>query len=268
MEAKLKKEYQDRMKYKRIINIIVAIVFLAVVIWSTTGVKYEGTIDGSSKSLRNLFLAFLEPDFDYLMKFDIDGLPYAVLETLAIAVGGTFFSALLSIPFALLASQNIVGKRLSKLGKVIITVIRTFPEMILAIIFIKIVGPGAFAGVLALGFHSIGMLGKLFSESIESMDMGPAESLDASGATHFQKLVSAVLPTVMPELLSYTLYRFEINTRAATTLGIVGAGGIGFPLIMSITGNYWGRVSMILITMIITVVIVDMISGSIRKRLT
>ena len=267
MEAQLKKEYLQKTRTSRIINILISLAFLTLIIWSLSGVNYEGVIKGSGKAVLNLLKGFLHPDIPYLQKMDVDGLPYAVLETLAIAVGGTFFSGLISLPFALLASQNISGKNVSKLGKVIITVIRTFPEMILAIIFIKIVGPGAFAGVLALGFHSIGMLGKLYSESIESMDNGPSEALDAVGATPFQKLMNAVLPTVMPDLLSYTLYRFEINTRAATTLGIVGAGGIGFPLLMSIGGYNWERVSMILIAMIVTVVIVDTISGAIRKRL-
>ena len=267
MQIKLKKAHLKANRFRIIVNSIIALLFLVLIIWSLGGVNYEGLVKGSGNSVSNLFKGFLTPDIEYLKKFDIDGLPYAVLETLAIAVGGTFFSALISLPFALLASQNIVGKNVSKIGKIIITVIRTFPEMILAIIFIKIVGPGAFAGVLALGFHSIGMLGKLFSEAIESMDMGPSEALDAVGATPFKKLINAVLPTVMPDLLSYTLYRFEINTRAATTLGIVGAGGIGFPLLTSIGSYNWSRVSIILITMIITVVIVDALSGTIRKRL-
>ena len=258
----------EKPKSKAYVNVIITLMVIALIVWSSIGVHYEGTIQNSGQSLKNLFASFLHPDIDYLKKMDIDGLPYAILETIAIAIGGTFMSAILSIPFALLASQNIVGKRVSKIGKTLITVIRTFPEIILAIIFIKVVGPGAYAGVLALAFHSIGMLGKLFSESIESMDMGPAEALDAVGASPFKKLVSAVLPTVMPDFISYTLYRFEINTRAATTLGIVGAGGIGFPLLMSIAGYNWNRVSIILITMIVTVIIVDALSGAIRKRLT
>lgn len=256
-----------RDKKKIIINIAISLIILFLLVWSSKGVNYEGTMKDSSSAVKNLLKSFLEPDFKYLLKWDIDGLPYAILETIAIAVGGTFFSAILSLPFALLASQNIVGKRVSKVGKMIITIIRTFPEIILAIIFIKIVGPGAFAGVLALGFHSIGMLGKLFSEAIESMDMGPSEALDAVGASPFKKLISAVLPTVMPEFIGYTLYRFEINTRAATTLGIVGAGGIGFPLIVAIQGHNWSRVSIIMIAMIVTVILVDMLSGTIRKKL-
>lgn len=248
-------------------TIIISLIVIGVLVWGWTGVNFQGLTSRWASVLTNMSKAFLRPDVGYLQNMTIDGLLYAILETLAIAVAGTFFSAILSLPFALIASQNIVNKTGSWFGKLMISIVRTFPELILAIIFIKVVGPGAAAGVLALGVHSVGMLGKLFSESIESMDMGPAEALDASGASPFQKLISAIIPTVLPDFMSYTLYRFEINTRAASTLGLVGAGGIGAPLIFAIGSRNWSRVSMILIALIITVVIVDIISGTIRKRL-
>lgn len=176
-------------------------------------------------------------------------------------------SGVLAIPFALIASQNIVGKRVSKVGKFIITMIRTFPELILALIFIGIVGPGAPAGILALGVHSIGMLGKLYSESIESMDIGVKEALESCGGNNMEILFRAVLPQVLPEFLSYTLFRFEINMRAASTLGLVGAGGIGASLIFAIRGRFWERVAIIVIALIVTVTVIDIISSSIRKKL-
>lgn len=248
-------------------NIFILVVFLAMFIWSLTGISYNGTLETAGRTMKNILGAFLKPDLAYAQNLTIDGLGYAILETLAIAISGTFISALLSLPFALLASQNLVGKKLGRLGKLIITIIRVFPELILAIIFVKVVGPGAMAGVLALGVHSIGMIGKLFYEGMEAMDMGPAEALDASGAKPSQKLFHAILPTVMTEMMSYTLYRFEINTRAASTLGVVGAGGIGTPLIFAISSRDWNRVSAIVLALIVMVVIVDYISGSIRKRL-
>ncbi|NLL22467.1 MAG: phosphonate ABC transporter, permease protein PhnE [Tissierellia bacterium] len=248
-------------------TIFYAIVLIFVIVWGLSGINYKGIMASAGGTIRAMGRGILYPDIEYLTNMTIDGLPYAIVETLAIAIAGTFISGILSVPFALLASQNIVGKRVSRIGKFLITSIRVFPELILAIIFVKIVGPGAVAGVMALGIHSIGMLGKLFSESIESMDMGPVEALEASGASAVQKLFHAVIPTVMTDLMGFTLYRFEINTRAASTLGIVGAGGIGAPLIFSIGSRNWSRVSIIVITLIITVIIVDMISGSIRKRL-
>lgn len=260
-------EIPKKPKSSLIQSIIIALIVIGLFVWGWTGVSFQGLTSRWAMVLKNMAGAFIRPDTSYLQNMTIDGLLYAILETLAIAVAGTFFSAILSLPFALLASQNIVKKNWSRVGKLLVSIVRTFPELILAIIFIKVVGPGAAAGVLALGVHSVGMLGKLFSESIESMDMGPAEALDASGASPFQKLVSAIIPTVLPDFMSYTLYRFEINTRAASTLGLVGAGGIGAPLIFAIGSRNWSRVSMILIALIITVVIVDILSGAVRKRL-
>lgn len=238
-----------------------------LVIWGFVGIEYKGIMQTAGGTIQALLRGIINPDLGYLSNMTIDGLPYAILETIAIAIAGTFASALISIPFALLASQNIVGTRVSKIGKVIVTGIRTFPELILALIFISVVGPGPPAGILALGIHSIGMLGKLFSESIESMDMGVKEALESCGASPMEVLFRAVIPQVSPELISYTLYRFEINMRAASTLGLVGAGGIGAPLIFAIRTRSWPRAAIIIVLLVITVTIIDMISGRIRKRL-
>lgn len=238
-----------------------------LLVWGFLGIPYKGVMKTAEGTIQALVRGFLNPDLLYLGNMTIDGLPYAILETIAIAIAGTFVSAVISIPFALLASQNIVGPRVSKVGKFIVTMIRTFPELILALIFIGVVGPGAPAGILALGIHSIGMLGKLFSEAIESMDMGVKEALESCGANPFEVLFRAVLPQVSPELISYTLYRFEINMRAASTLGLVGAGGIGAPLIFAIRNRAWPRAAIIIIVLVVTVTIIDAISGRIRKKI-
>ncbi|GJM74786.1 hypothetical protein HMSSN036_70020 [Paenibacillus macerans] len=128
-------------------------------------------------------------------------------------------------------------------------------------------GPGSFAGVLALGLHSVGMLGKLFADEIENMDQGPAEALTAAGATRLQILWFAVLPQVLPGFLSYTLYRFEINLRSATILGMIGAGGIGTPLIFALSSRDWDRVGIIMLGIIVMITIIDLISGALRKKL-
>jgi phosphonate transport system permease protein len=241
------------------------LVFL--VVWGSLGIEYKGIMQTAQGTMEALVQGFVQPDVAYLLNMTRDGLPYAILETLAISIAGTFASAILSIPIALIASQNIVGDRVSKLGKVIVTAVRTFPELILALIFISVVGPGAPAGILAIGIHSIGMLAKLFSEAIESMDMGVKEGLDSCGATPMESLFRAMLPEVSPEFMSYTLYRFEINMRAAATLGLVGAGGIGAPLIFAIRSRVWPRVGIILIVLVIVVTIIDLVSGRMRKRL-
>lgn len=125
----------------------------------------------------------------------------------------------------------------------------------------------AFAGVLALGIHSVGMLGKLLAEDIEGLDFSAIESLKASGANKIKTLVFAVIPQIMPAFLSLILYRFELNLRSASILGLIGAGGIGTPLIFAIQTRSWDRVGIILIGLVLMVAIVDLISGSIRKRI-
>ena len=127
--------------------------------------------------------------------------------------------------------------------------------------------PGSFSGVLALGIHSVGMLGKLLAEDIEGLDFSAVESLKASGANKIKTLVFAVIPQIMPAFLSLILYRFELNLRSASILGLIGAGGIGTPLIFAIQTRSWDRVGIILIGLVLMVAIVDLISGSIRKRI-
>jgi phosphonate transport system permease protein len=260
----VKKELDPLQILYRIVN-YGGLVFL--VVWGSLGIEYKGIMQTAQGTMEALVRGFMHPDVGYLLNTTKDGLPYAILETLAISIAGTFASAILSIPVALIASQNIVGDRVSKLGKVIVTAVRTFPELILALIFISVVGPGAPAGILAIGIHSIGMLAKLFSEAIESMDMGVKEGLDSCGATPMESLFRAMLPEVSPEFISYTLYRFEINMRAAATLGLVGAGGIGAPLIFAIRSRVWSRVGIILIVLVIVVTLIDLVSGRLRKRL-
>lgn len=133
--------------------------------------------------------------------------------------------------------------------------------------FTKAVGPGAYAGVLALGFHSVGMMGKLFSEAIENIDRGPNEAIAAAGGSALDGLTMATFPAVLPEFMNYTLYRFEISVRSASILGIVGAGGVGAPLIFALSTRSWPRVGIILIGIVVMVTVIDFISGQIRKRL-
>jgi len=139
--------------------------------------------------------------------------------------------------------------------------------LVYAIIFVKMVGPGPFAGVLAIGVHQIGMLGKLYTEEMESMDEEPVESMTAVGANFWQTMFFARLPQLIPTYLSLALNHFEIAVRSAATLGLVGAGGIGAPMIFAIQSRAWDKVGIILFGIIITVFIIDAITGYLRKKL-
>ncbi|WP_313468231.1 ABC transporter permease subunit, partial [Carnobacterium sp.] len=122
-------------------------------------------------------------------------------------------------------------------------------------------------GVLAVSIHSIGMLAKLYSEAIENMDQGPSESIISAGGNKTNVLFFATLPQLVPEFISYTLYRFELAVRSASILGIVGAGGIGTPMIFAIDARSWDRVGIILIGIIVMVTLIDFLSGTLRKKL-
>jgi phosphonate transport system permease protein len=252
----------------RIRGWLIVIFILAVYIWAfsqTPLIELKETAGQITSSILN---GLFHPDWDYVYLPEGEDLLRGLLDTLAIAVLGTFISAFLCVPFAFWAAHNMNRlKWVSGTGKFGLSFIRTFPEIVMAILFIKAVGPGPFAGVLALGLHSIGMLGKLFSEAIENLDLGPTEALTACGANRLQTLWFAVIPQVLPEFLSYTLYRFEINVRSATILGIIGAGGIGTPLIFALATRGWSRVGIILLGIIVTVTLIDLISGYIRKRI-
>lgn len=247
---------------------LVALILLVVYIWSFTGIEFTGIKETAGQISKSILNGLLHPDWSYVYIPEGEDLLRGLLDTLAISVLGTFISAILCVPFAFWAANNMSKYRaVTASGKFMLSLIRTFPEIVMAILFIKAVGPGPYAGVLALGLHSIGMLGKLFSEAVENMDLGPTEALTACGANRWQVLWFAVIPQVLPEFLSFSMYRFEINVRSAAILGMIGAGGIGTPLVFALEARAWSRVGIILLGIIIMVTIIDIISTSIRKRL-
>ncbi|ASS76171.1 phosphonate ABC transporter, permease protein PhnE [Tumebacillus algifaecis] len=247
--------------------VLYVIFFILLYTWCFSGMEVDVSKVQESLPVAGAIVSQL---FDVEWSFipEDEGVIDNMFMTLAIALLGTTIAATLAVPFGFLAATNMSKRRwVSSLGKRILNVIRTLPELIVAIIFIVAVGPGPFAGVLAIGFHSIGMIGKLYSEAIENMDEGAIEAMTASGANRIQTMWFAVLPQVLPEFMSYALYKFEINVRAASVLGMVGAGGIGTPLLFALMGHDWHRVGAILVGIILVVMIIDYVSGSIRKRL-
>ncbi|MEW9699745.1 phosphonate ABC transporter, permease protein PhnE [Paenibacillus sp. SI8] len=244
------------------------VIVAALLVWALTGLELTGFQPTTWILTKAMFKGLFHPDWSYVYIPDGEDLLRSLLETLSISYLGNFVSAIVCLPIAFWAAANMSRYRaVSGSGKIFLSVVRTIPEVIMALIFIKAVGPGAFAGVMALGLHSVGMLGKLYAEAIENMDMGPTEAMTAVGANFWQKMAFAVVPQVIPDFISYTLFRFEINVRSATLLGVIGAGGIGTPLIFAINARVWPRVGIIIIGIIITVSIIDYISATLRKRI-
>jgi phosphonate transport system permease protein len=156
----------------------------------------------------------------------------------------------------------------SNVMRQVLNAIRAFPEIVLAIaIFIPIAGLGAVAGALAIGLHSVGTLGKLTAEVIEGIDAGPVEAARAAGGRPLQIQRWGVLPQVLPEIVAFWLYRFEINIRAAAVLGVVGAGGIGFSLQQTLQFKRYPLAGTAIIVVIVATILVDTLSGWVRRRI-
>jgi phosphonate transport system permease protein len=203
------------------------------------------------------------PDLSYLPRA-----LEAMVESLQIAWVGTIIGAALSIPLGFFGARNVSSGLVSNIIRQLLNAIRAFPEIILAVaIFIPIAGLGPVAGALAIGVHSAGTLGKLTAEAIEGIDPGPVEGARATGARTVQVLRWGVTPQVLPEMVAFWLYRFEINIRAAAVLGVVGAGGIGFVLQQTISFGRFPQAGTAILVIVVVTILVDTISGRIRRRI-
>lgn len=191
-----------------------------------------------------------------------------MVVTVQIAVWGTFLSVILAVPFGILSAHNMVPRWILHPCRRLMDFFRAIHEIVWAVLFVVAVGLGPFAGVMALFIHTTGILAKLFSEAVESIDPRPVEGIRATGASKLQEVVFGVVPQVLPLWISYTLYRFESNVRAATVLGVIGAGGIGQVLFESIRGFYYPQSAAILIVIVVTVILTDLLSQQLRKFVT
>jgi len=205
---------------------------------------------------------FLQPNF-----IDLDVYIWKMLETVQIALWGTFLSILFGIPCALLCSSNIAPVWIVQPMRRLMDACRAINELVFAILFVAAVGLGPFAGVMALFIHNLGIISKLFSEAVESIDTRPVEGIRSTGATRLQEIVYGVIPQVLPLWSSFSLYRFETLVRSATVLGIVGAGGIGFTFYESFRSFQYDRAGAIILVVVIVVSLIDILSARLRKAL-
>ncbi|WP_454643009.1 phosphonate ABC transporter, permease protein PhnE [Bradyrhizobium liaoningense] len=189
-------------------------------------------------------------------------------ETLLISYVGTLIGALFAVALNFFAAENTApGRWLLFVVRRLLEFARTVPSIVFALIFVIAFGLGPMAGVLAIAIHSTGALGKQFSEIVENADMRPVEGVRSTGASWLSCMRFAVLPQVIAGYVSYALLRFEINVREASVMGFVGAGGIGMELIVAIRKFYYSDVSAILLTIIVTVFLIDIGTGWLRGRL-
>jgi len=243
-------------------------IVLGLSYWSFSTISFRGINPTGIIIAQNVVRALFDPNRAWLFTTASFGIPYLMLETVSIAFLGTLIGAILAIPFAFVSARNIAGNVGSLIGSSIVAMIRTFPVFILGLMFIKVTGPGPFAGVLTIGLSSIGMITKLYVESIEDIDKGVLEALDAAGCNTIQKIQYGILPQLSVNFISTAIYRFEINVRNATVLGLVGAGGIGFTLLSAMGAFRWKDAAAALWGIVIVVLLIEYLSTKLRNKLT
>ena len=246
---------------------LIVLIIAVLVGWSGSTIEFEGlTVTGRSVA-QGVISGITHPDFKLLFGTGETDVPYLLLQTMAIAVLGTIFGAILAIPFAFLASTNILPKPVAYIFRVIILLIRTIPSLVWALMWIRVTGPGAACGVITQSVCSIGMISKMYITAIEDLDTRILESLDAMGCTAFQKIRYGVIPQLTASFISTTIYRFDINLKDATTLGIVGAGGIGASLVQCLNSRRWAMVGSFVWGLMVLVLIIEFLSTRVRKKL-
>lgn len=264
---------------------LVLLGLLALTVWSyhATGLSFSTLLGAEGRRQMGLFLTqMFPPDLSPLLLRQI---AWGALETFAISFLGTLLAIILAVLLLGGATRTLAAssafseaERLSwwrrlrqtlryGVARATLNLWRSVPELIWALLFILLVGLGPFAGVLALGVHTAGVLGRLFAEVLENVDHRPCETLQAAGATRLQVFLYGMLPQALPELVSYALYRWEVNIRAAAILGFVGAGGLGHQLFMALNLFLHHRLLTLMVAMLLLVTLVDLCSAWLRRWL-
>ncbi|GAB3045447.1 phosphonate ABC transporter, permease protein PhnE [Virgibacillus ainsalahensis] len=244
-----------------VIFFIVLGIYLFSMYW--TQKEMVGGLGGAFGNMFNVVEKFFPPNTAV-----IPAIWGPLVETIQMAIIATTVSAILTVPLALMAARNIATfKPLYYVTRTCLNILRTIPDLVLAVLFVGLFGIGVFPGILALTIFSLGILAKLISETIESVDMNPLEAMRASGGNVFQVIWYALIPQVLPQYTSLVLYVFEINIRASVVLGLVGAGGIGLILNQQLGFYNYPNAMMIIIMIFVVVIVIEYISTKIREAL-
>ena len=236
---------------------------LLIVVTIDLEINFIDIFSDSFRYFSDILFRMLPPDFSNFKQ-----LIYSMIETIEIAILGTFIAIVLSIPLALLSAKNIAPNIVVFfIARTITVFFRAIPEFIIAMILVIAIGFGAMPGVLALGIHTMGFLAKFYAEDIEHINKGPVEALKSSGASKRQIIAFAVIPQIIPSFVANNLYILDRNIRMATMLGIVGAGGIGYELQSAFRMFEYPKVSAIIIIIFITIFIIDNLSSYIRSKI-
>lgn len=239
-------------------------VTVVAVVWSWLGVDiaWRRLLEAPGDLWRLAQVMFRDLPWDELGEMLGD-----MWDSIAMAWLGTVLAAVAAVPLAFLAAENLVARPVSLLTRLVFNVLRAVPEIVLAIVFIPIFGLTQSTAILALAVGSVGTLGKLCSEVVEGIQRGPIEGAEAVGASRLQRLRWGVLPQSLPEIASFVMYRFEINIRASSVVGILGLGGIGTTLVQNLRFRDYQTAGLALLVTVLGTMLIDWISGLIRRRL-
>ena len=232
--------------------------------WSAAGAQLSwGELAAGLPQIGDFIRRSFPPDWSILPR-----LWAPALETIQIAIWGSLLSVVLALPLSFIAAGNLHGWHwLRRVTRQFLNVVRSINELILALVFVSAVGLGPFPGVLALALHGMGMLGKFFAESIEEIDDGPLEALRSAGASQLQVIAFGVVPQAITAWIGVVLYRFEVNLRSATVLGMVGAGGLGFELVSSLKLFQYQETATCIVVITVMVITADLVSNFLRQRI-
>ena len=268
IELELKRQTKMRGVYS--LTIFVALVLFIILGFETANEANSGGFLQGFSQLLDFPIDIIKMSFDagwgwfYLL---VEYFP-ALMETIHMAILATFIGFVGAVVVSLLASQNLVkNKTAVSFMRRVMDFSRAFPELVIAMVLLFLMGKSAVPALIAIAFHTVGALGKLFSEVNENADMKAVEGLTANGANWFQQVRYGSIPHVLPNYLSYGLLRLEINVRASTILGFVGAGGIGEQLTANIQWTYGADVTAIFVLLIVTIIALDYLSRWLRGKL-
>ena len=248
----------------RLVDVLVwgGVAALLIVSFGPVDMAHLPRVFANSQNMRQFGQGFAKADFGHWKLYIAQ-----MWLTVQIALWGTFLAVIIAVPFGLACSRNLSPLWLQQPMRLLMNVLRSIPDLVIGTLFIVAVGLGPFAGVMALAINTGGVLAKLFSEAVESIDPQPVEGVRATGAAPLQEIVWGVLPQVAPLWTSYALYRFESNARSATVLGLIGAGGIGQVLFDSLNGYQYSQTAAIVIVIGVAVSLIDLLSQAMRSRL-
>lgn len=242
---------------------VITLLVVLTIAWAWRGMDLDlGRLPGVGAQLGEFLGRMVPPDTGVL-----DVVVRATAETVQIAVLGTFLAMLASLPLALVAAVNLVPVWIAHPVRWLLGLLRGIPILLLALMFLAAFGLGPVAGVLAVAFHSVGMLAKFYAEAFENARPGPLEALDSAGASWLQRVRFGVLPQVAPDLARDTLFRLELNLRESLVLGLVGAGGIGFYIQLYIRAFQYRRVATLTLVVLAMVLLLEQASQAVRRRL-